>query len=201
MKIKKMLAFLLAAITLITTLSACQKSETSRNSRRKNSLHYTKAAGLYETGTNNLLKSWDELLEQNVINIVDGEIDTYWDAYSGNNSSNVALSGDLVLSEDVNAIGYYAFRGCYNLTGVTIPESVTYIDERAFYNCKDLTSVTIPNSVTTIDSEAFFDCKNLSSITFAGTKKQWEEIHKGNYWNQGVPAEEVVCSNGTVHLY
>ena len=65
----------------------------------------------------------------------------------------------------VTAIGTDAFRGFYNLTSVTIPNSVTTIGNLAFYYCGNLTSVTIPNSVTTIGNQAFCGCSNLTSIT------------------------------------
>ena len=51
-----------------------------------------------------------------------------------------------------------AFRGCQNITRVTIPESVTTISSDAFRYCSSLTSVEIPSSVTYIGSYAFSDC-------------------------------------------
>ena len=65
----------------------------------------------------------------------------------------------------VTSIGNRAFRNCYGLTSVTIPNSVTSIGERAFEGCSSLTSVTIGNSVTSIGYEAFYGCKNLKTIT------------------------------------
>ena len=35
----------------------------------------------------------------------------------------------------VTTIGNSAFKGCYDLTSVTIPESVISIGDNAFYNC------------------------------------------------------------------
>ena len=62
----------------------------------------------------------------------------------------------------VNGIGDSAFRSCYSLTSVTIPNSVTTIGDDAFYFCSGLTSVIIGNSVTTIGDDAFCFCSRLS---------------------------------------
>ena len=48
----------------------------------------------------------------------------------------------------------HAFDGCWNLTGIIIPDGVTSIGDRAFYNCS-LTDVYIPKTVSVIADEAF----------------------------------------------
>lgn len=63
----------------------------------------------------------------------------------------------------VTKIGDCAFKYCYDLTGVTIPEGVTYIGYSAFMNCKLIPEMTIPESVTTIKGEAFGSCYGLTS--------------------------------------
>ena len=78
--------------------------------------------------------------------------------------------------------------------------AVTSIGDRAFLGSESLTSVEIPDSVTSIADYAFYECTSLASITFAGTVEQWNSIEKGEWWNQEVPASEVVCSDGTVPL-
>ena len=65
----------------------------------------------------------------------------------------------------VTSIGSSAFRGCKDLTSITIPDSVTYIGSGAFASCTGLTSITIPDSVTSIDNEAFSSCTRLTSVT------------------------------------
>ena len=96
--------------------------------------------------------------------------------YSSDNyfESNNYVSGDVVIPSSVTnngttysvtSIGYEAFRRCYGLTSVTIPNSVTSIGNSAFENCSSLTSVTIPNSVTSIGNGAFYNCSSLTSVT------------------------------------
>ncbi len=87
-------------------------------------------------------------------------------------------SGNVVIPEtiaydgttySVSSIGISAFRGCVELTSVTIPNVVTSIGEYAFSGCAELTSVTIPNSVTTIERHAFSGCAGLTSMNISNS--------------------------------
>ena len=89
--------------------------------------------------------------------------------------------------------------GCKNSV-IPSDGSVTSIGSEAFYGCRGLTSITIPDSVTSIGDSAFRGCYNLTSINFKGTKTQWNAISKGSYWNNSVPATQVICKDGTVSI-
>ena len=106
----------------------------------------------------------------------------------------------VTIPDSVTSIGEYAFAGCTGLKSVTIPDGVTSIGERAFYGCSGLTSVTIGNSVTSIGEEAFRGCTGLTNIKFNGTISQWKTISKGFNWKNGVPATQVICTDGTVSI-
>ena len=59
-----------------------------------------------------------------------------------------------------------AFRGCYTLESIEIPDGVTSIGHDAFAACFGLNSITIPGCVTRIEKNAFFGCK--ATITYKG---------------------------------
>lgn len=72
---------------------------------------------------------------------------------------------DLVIPDDVTYIGDNAFRGCTNITSVTMGENVTKIGTSAFYGCKNCASITIGENVTSIGSWAFYGCSAMTSLT------------------------------------
>lgn len=84
-------------------------------------------------------------------------------------------SGDIVIPEKfsykgkpykVACIGKNAFRSCYNLTSVIMPNSVIRIEEDAFSCCGNLRNVTLSDSLKRIGRWAFNDCKKLDEIKF-----------------------------------
>ncbi len=88
----------------------------------------------------------------------------------------------IVVSEGFDDIPYGAFRGCKNLTTITLPSSLKSISGYAFSNCSSLSSITIPQRMTSIAACAFADSglqsivipSNITSIgdgAFSGCKK------------------------------
>ncbi len=106
----------------------------------------------------------------------------------------------IVIPDGVTSIGDSAFSNCSRLTSIEIPSNVTSIGDYAFSCCVLFTSIEIPSNVTSIGKYAFNYCRNLTSLTFLGTRAEWNNITKGENWNKDVPATEVVCSDGVVHL-
>ncbi len=53
------------------------------------------------------------------------------------------ISGDLVLSNNIQSIGNNAFQGLKKLETITIGSGITSIGKQAFYGCTGLTSITI----------------------------------------------------------
>jgi hypothetical protein len=98
----------------------------------------------------------------------------------------------------VTAIGYEAFRGCSQMTSISLPSTVNQIEQGAFWDCTGLTSVVIPKRVTELSIQLFEGCTSLTSLTlpknlkviriealyntrlmniyFEGTEAQWAAV-------------------------
>ena len=86
----------------------------------------------------------------------------------GNAFRNCFNLQSVTIPNSVTSIGDFAFADCPSIQSVTIPESVTSIGDNAFRGCSDLQSITIPNSVTSIGYNAFAYCHSLQSVTIYG---------------------------------
>ncbi len=82
-----------------------------------------------------------------------------WNSYKSSITS-VEVSG-------VTSIGQDAFRGCTNLTSVSLSDGLTTIEGYAFYNCASLPSIVLPDSVTSIGEATFQYCYLLENITLS----------------------------------
>ena len=71
----------------------------------------------------------------------------------------------ITIPNTVSSIGDAAFEGCTGLTSITIPNTVSDIGQNTFSGCINLTSVTLPNSLTGIGASTFENCTGLTSIT------------------------------------
>lgn len=76
---------------------------------------------------------------------------------------------------DITAVGSNVLKklaGAENTDiTVTIPDGYTTIANEAFKNCYGLKSINIPNSVTRVNYNAFEGCKDLTTVTFADGEK------------------------------
>lgn len=89
---------------------------------------------------------------------------------------NGANDFDLVLPEDVCAIGNNAFYNCKGLRSLTIKGKVKQIGMNCFYSCTNLSYIRLPKGLRTIYEYAFADC---SSLRYLEIPNGVESIGKG----------------------
>ncbi len=77
---------------------------------------------------------------------------------------------NLVISEDITAIGSSVFERCFNMASASFPNTLTSIGERAFfmYSQGGLNELTIPASVTTLGEKAFVN-QEITSVVLPET--------------------------------
>ena len=127
--------------------------------------------------------------------------DIYYDFYGDNaevtfryeNSSynSDAYTGSIVIPQTivyqgktyyVTSIGVGAFRNCYNLSSVNIPNTITAIGNSAFLDCRGLSSMSLPNNLSYIGEMAFEGC-SFNSISIPGSVKyigSWAFAYNSN---------------------
>ena len=93
-----------------------------------------------------------------------GEIVFYGTAIADGAFKGCNNLSSVTLFDGVASIGQVAFRDCSNLISVTLPSSVVSIESGAFMGCSNLANITIPNNVQTIGASAFIDCTSLMEL-------------------------------------
>ena len=101
----------------------------------------------------------------------------------------------VVIPDSVIYIGQNAFEGCTAVKEIDILGGVTCIDDYAFYMCIGLVSINIPDSVSFIGEYAFQGCDFLADINFEGTAAQWEAIEKGLGWDSFIKEYTIHCAD------
>ncbi|NLP27075.1 MAG: leucine-rich repeat domain-containing protein [Clostridiales bacterium] len=88
----------------------------------------------------------------------------------------------LILGENLEKIGNWAFAHCYHIRKLTITGSVKEIGIGAFEACNGLLEVVIPDSVEFIASQAFADCTQAKSLTLNNTITSIENRVFTSWW-------------------
>lgn len=98
--------------------------------------------------------------------VIDMDSNGYWfiGDYLANESTNKQWITRIKLGENV-INRYSAFRGCYSLESISIPNGATVIATQAFEYCYNLKGISIPNGVTSMGSSVFNYCTSLENIS------------------------------------
>ena len=106
------------------------------------------------------LKTWEQLLEEEIVYVENGLIYSNYNSETKQNSSSNSLTGTLVFPYNKSITGFapYAFYGCEKLYYLVIQDNITIIEERAFSHCTGLNKVTMSNKITEVRDYAFYYC-------------------------------------------
>lgn len=127
-------------------------------------------SGLYSSGT--LMKTWQELLNENIIHIDNGSVYTNATLSNGNSSSS-ELSDILILPDDgtITKLGTFnsdtfegnmAFSSCTELTYIYLPANIKEIGALDFVGCTSLKAIVSLANIETIGYRAFGDCSSFT---------------------------------------
>lgn len=80
--------------------------------------------------------------------------------FEGNSTQTMAYAD----ASNLTSIGQKAFKGCFDLKELIIPEGVTEIKSETFVNCQSLQSLVFPTTMTTIASLSLEGCDSLQTL-------------------------------------
>lgn len=94
---------------------------------------------------------------------------TFHSNIGGEYRGDITIPGSVIydgLYYRVTGVGTRAFRHCYQLKSIKLPESIENFGNFAFANCESLADINFPSSLTTIGSNAFQGCNMLTEVKF-----------------------------------
>ena len=97
----------------------------------------------------------------------------------------------------ITKIGTNAFRNCYSLKHITIPQGTTSVNDGAFQRCYSLTSITIPQGAKIVAQNVFESCYSATSIIIPKSVKNIDRGACANCFS----LTHVVLPNNTVGVY
>ena len=79
--------------------------------------------------------------------------------YIGNHliEAKASVSGEYVVKDGVKSIARRAFKGCVNISTITIPDSVVSISSEVFQGCSNISNINLGSGLMVIGWEAFKD--------------------------------------------
>ncbi len=164
---KKLLSILLSAIVLCSGLAAFSLTAAADKLDNKNHIYYRLTdEGAEVTGFDGKTTSVtipSKLEGKKVI------------AISEKAFANSAKLKSVKISSSVTTIGKKAFKGCRNLSAITLPKKLTKISDEAFSCCYKLKLTKLPESLEYIGRRAFLFCKAITAVKLPDSVKELGE--------------------------
>ena len=107
-------------------------------------------------------------------------------AFAGSKIENITFPVSL------EVIDGWAFRGCYDLQALYIPDSVIEIGELAFEFCANIKKVRLSNNLKVLKRQVFGGCNNIKELEIPASVKKIEEAALG--WTFGL--KSLILCNG-----
>ncbi len=98
----------------------------------------------------------------------------------------------------VTTIGKWAFRDCYNLFNLSLPNSVTTIGDEAFYNCTNMECLTLGNGLLACGERAFDNCIALHSLHIPSSKSWCNISFSSKTANPVYFAQQLIVSGNKI---
>lgn len=109
----------------------------------------------------------------------------------------VGPGGDVVVPENVTAIGFGAFKDSVNIVSVHLPDSIDIILSQAFWGCVNMTNIHLPKSMKLIESSAFCMCLKLKELELPAGITELKE----SMFRRCESLERIVIPSGVNKLY
>jgi len=165
----KKLAWLVAAVMLLTCLTACRNQQSG--SELEKAFTTTNVNGGVKitsyTGNYTTLEIPSTIKGKRVVAIGD---DVFASQY---------LLTEIVIPDTVTEIGAHAFQGCRALESITIPDSVTSIGDYAFFGCWAAKTLHIGAGLNSMGRQAIQYCKSLETITVSEDNAKYAATDEG----------------------
>lgn len=102
-----------------------------------------------------------------------------------------------VSAKNIKIISNDAFSGCSSLSNIELDNVIAIYN--AFYGCSSLDSIKLPRTLQMLGNGSYAFYESTHNIYFDGTKSEWENISKGNFWSRNLNvAYTVYCTDGNI---
>lgn len=98
---------------------------------------------------------------------------------------------EILLPENLEAVGSQAFYECVSIEQLVIPENVRTVSRSAFCGCSNMTSIRLPECIQNLDDFLFYKCSQLEEVFLSD---QIKSVGYGTFWGcRNLEGLEVLC--------